>query len=237
MDNVLYNSCKGMGIVLSDIQQKQFAHYQELLLQWNEKMNLTAITNPRDVALKHFADSVSIGAQCMDFETKTVIDVGTGAGFPGIPLKIAFPSLQVTLLDSLQKRITFLDAVIDALSLEDITAIHMRAEDGGQSPELREQFDYAVSRAVAPLCILAEYCLPFVKQGGMFLSLKGPDVTGELEEAKAAIAALGGEVVCVKPVEIPLSDLHHSLVMIQKIRQTPIRFPRKAGKAVKKPIK
>lgn len=237
MDNVLYDSCKAMGIVLSDKQQKQFMDYQKLLLQWNEKMNLTAITTPRDVALKHFADSISIGAQCVDFENKTVIDVGTGAGFPGIPLKIAYSSLQVTLLDSLQKRITFLDTVIDALSLEGIKAIHMRAEDGGQSPELREQFDYAVSRAVAPLCILAEYCLPFVKQGGMFLSLKGPDVSEELEEAKAAIDTLGGEVLFVKPVEIPFSDLHHSLVMIQKIRQTPIRFPRKAGKAIKNPIK
>ena len=235
---ILLESCKQMGIVLSLKQQEQFHQFEKLLLHWNEKINLTAITEPKDVAIKHFADSVSIGAgDFVNFEGKTAVDIGTGAGFPGIPLKIVFPSLEITLLDSLLKRTTFLETVIQELSLQGITAVHSRAEDAGHNGCFREQFDYALSRAVAPIAVLAEYCLPFVKPGGALLALKGPDVERELTEGERAIHLLGGEVAFVKPVNIPLSDLHHSLVMIKKIGQTPIRFPRKAGKAVKSPIK
>jgi 16S rRNA (guanine(527)-N(7))-methyltransferase GidB len=239
MDNrqLLKDSLEKMGISLSENQTQQFFDYKSLLVEWNEKMNLTAITDEREVIIKHFVDSISILSEVKIEEGAEIIDVGTGAGFPGLPVKIIRPDLKVTLLDSLNKRIGFLDEVCTQLGLENVDNIHSRAEDGGQSPMLREKFDYCLSRAVANLAVLSEYCLPFVKVGGMFVSLKGPDAVQEIKDAEIAIKKLGGEVERVIKIEIPNSDITHSLIIIKKIDNTPKIYPRKAGTASKKPIK
>lgn len=234
---LLKESCEQMGVFLSEEQLQQFMDYKDCLLEWNEKMNLTAITDEVQIIQKHFVDCISIGATVPPKENATVIDVGTGAGFPGIPLKIAFPSLKITLLDSLQKRITFLEEVVRRLDLKEVTCVHSRAEEAGKNPDYREQFDYCMSRAVANLPVLAEYCLPFVKQEGWFLSMKGPNVDVEIEEAENALAILGGNIIDKKEVDIPFSDLRHTILLIKKVGQTPKQYPRKAGKVIKNPIK
>ena len=233
---LLLETCQDMGIHLTQEQIKQFAQYQELLLQWNEKMNLTAIVEPKEIAIKHFADSLSIANVVPLQEGSRVIDVGTGAGFPGIPVKIGFPNVEMTLLDSLQKRIGFLEEVVENLGLTGVDCVHSRAEDGGKNPMYREQFDYCISRAVANLAVLSEYCLPFVAVGGLFLSLKGPDTENERLAAEKAITVLGGKIEKVYPITIPNSDLHHQLICIRKVEKTPSQYPRKAGKATKNPI-
>lgn len=215
----------------------ELVNYMKGILEWNEKINLTAITEDRDIIQKHFVDCVSIASKIDIPSGATVIDVGTGAGFPGIPVKIAFPDIEITLLDSLNKRINFLQEVVSSLGLENVNCVHSRAEDGGQNGEYREQYDMCISRAVANLAVLSEYCLPFVKVGGAFVSLKGPDVKEELEESKKALEKLGGEVIGVEKIDIPKSDITHSLVIIKKVRQTPKAYPRKAGKVTKNPIK
>lgn len=218
-------------------QAQQLETYYELLIEWNEKINLTAITEESDVITKHFLDSLMcfksgvIDADC------SVIDVGTGAGFPAIPMKIANNELKITLLDSLAKRLNFLNDVIEKLALTDITCVHARAEDGGKNVDLRESFDVAVSRAVANLSTLSELCLPFVKVGGYFVSMKGPSAEEEISEAKGAIKILGGSVEKVVPYEIPTSDLRHNLVVIKKIAKTPKKYPRNAPKPMKIPLK
>ena len=237
METLLYESCKQMGVLLEQHQLEQFLNYQNLLLQWNEKMNLTAITEKRDVILKHFADCVSIVSEISFEKYASVIDVGTGAGFPGIPLKIVCPSIHMTLLDSLQKIIYFLEEVIAKLSLKNIKCIHSRAEDSGRDIQYREQYDYCVSRAVANLAALSEYCLPFIKIGGMFVALKGKDAEKEVEQSQKAIKALGGEITELKQISIPYTDLQHKIVLIKKVGQTPKQYPRKAGKVLKNPIK
>ena len=199
-------------------------------------MNLTAITDEREIMLKHFADCLMLCPETDALGGKTVIDVGTGAGFPGVPLKIARPELEVTLLDSLNKRITFLNEVVSGLGLEKVKCLHLRAEDGGADKNLREKFDLCVSRAVADLSVLSEYCLPFVKVGGYFISMKGPDVSEEIERAKKAVKLLGGSIEEVKKTAIPGTDIVHSLVIIKKGKPTPPKYPRKAGKAKKEPI-
>lgn len=234
--SLLLESAQALGIALSEAQTDQFMQYLSLLLEWNEKMNLTAITDPVEVVQKHFIDCISVLPHLDLQGGETMIDVGTGAGFPGVPLKIASPALQVTLLDALQKRLTFLDTLTQSLDLYDVTLVHSRAEDGGQNPDLREQFDLCVSRAVANLAVLLEYCLPFVKVGGKLAALKGPDAAQEIEQAQNALQILGGKVTAVIPITIPQTDLQHQLVLVEKIAPTPQRYPRKAGKISKKPL-
>ena len=235
MDKLLVDACAQMGIELSAEQTKQFLEYKDLLLEWNEKMNLTAITEDREVILKHFADSLTL-LPYVKVQGKSVIDVGTGAGFPGIPIKIAVPEVKLTLLDSLNKRIKFLEEVCNKLGLKGVDCIHSRAEDGGRNKALREKFDICVSRAVANLSVLSEYDLPFVKAGGQLIALKGPAGYEEAEDAKKAIKLLGGEISDIKEIELPYTDIKHTIIFINKIKQTPTKYPRKAGTITKDPI-
>ena len=225
-----------LRITLSNEQLEQFLIYYEMLVEWNEKMNLTAITDFQDVMKKHFVDSVSLIKAYDVTKSVSIIDVGTGAGFPGLALKIAFPQLRVTLLDSLNKRILFLDAVIDKLNLSDVETIHGRAEDFAKPGKLREKFDLCVSRAVANLSTLSEYCLPFVKKGGMFISYKSEKISEEFEMAENAISFLGGRVKNQVEFTLPDSDIYRNLFVIEKIKETPKKFPRKAGLPSQEPL-
>lgn len=230
------NGLSSIGITLDEKQTSQFMKYYELLVEWNSFMNLTAITEFDDVCLKHFVDSLSLCKVINCNKNLSVIDVGTGAGFPGIPLKIAFPELEVTLLDSLGKRVKFLNEVIDQLGLSGISAIHGRAEDYAKPDKLREHFDVCVSRAVANLSTLSEYCLPYVKKGGFFVSYKSEKVQEESEKAKRAIQILGGEVYKQEEFTLPDSDIYRNLFVIKKVDITPKKYPRKAGLPSKEPI-
>jgi len=232
LTNLLTQSAATVGVQLTARQATQFLHYKDLLLEWNEKINLTAITDESEVMVKHFADSLSL-APFLQSST-SLIDIGTGAGFPGLPLKISLPNLNVTLLDSLNKRLMFVNEVISALELNGITTIHSRAEDGARK-ELREKFDYATARAVSRLSVLAEYCLPYVKIGGTFIAYKGVDIADEISEAIPALKVLGGEVTEIK--EIKFNNLHHSLIMLTKYRQTPLQYPRPPAKIAQSAIK
>lgn len=211
-----------------------FYKYYKLLIEWNEKINLTAITDEDEVATKHFLDSLFHGGKIKD--GMSIIDVGTGTGFPGLPIKIDNPSLSLTLVDSLNKRVNFLGEVSEKLGLENVQIIHSRAEELGKNPKHREKYDVCVSRAVANLTTLCELCLPFVKVGGYFVSLKGPKADEELAAAQKAIKILGGEFEEIKDYEIPGTDLHHNIVIIKKISQTPTKYPRKAPKPLKEPL-
>lgn len=225
------------SIQLTDKQIKQFEKYYEMLIETNKVMNLTAITDRNEVIEKHFIDSLlCIKAINLD-GFKSLIDVGTGAGFPGIPLKIAFPHLEVTLMDSLNKRVGFLHDVIEELELENIEAIHDRAEDMARNPEYREQFDLCVSRAVANLAVLSEYCLPFIKVGGAFLSYKSSKVESEIVEAANAIDILGGKIESYEKFCLPGTDMERTILVIRKEKNTPEKYPRKPGAVQKKPIK
>ncbi len=229
---------KQLHLELSKKQILQFISYYELLIDWNSRMNLTAITEFEDVLKKHFIDSLSLISAVSDLAQKQydLIDVGTGAGFPGIPLKIAFPNLKITLLDSLNKRIQFLNEVICKLELQDIEAVHGRAEDFAKPDQFRERFDLCVSRAVANLATLSEYCIPFVKPGGFFISYKSEKVNVELEEAKKAISVLGGSFQKNIEFLLPHSDITRNFIVIQKKNKTPLKYPRKAGLPSKEPI-
>lgn len=229
---------KEWNIVLSDEQLILFDKYMDLLLEWNEKINLTAITDIDEIYKKHFLDSLSL-IKCIDDlgdKEYTLLDMGTGAGFPGIPLKIAFPNLKITLADSLNKRIDFLNIVIDELDLKDINAIHARAEELAHDEKYREQFDVVVSRAVANLSVLSEYCLPFVKVDGIFVSYKSGNSSEEISASKNAIGMLGGKLINTFDFMLPDSDYSRSNVYIKKIKSTEDRFPRKAGTPSKKPL-
>lgn len=224
------------GLTLTENQLMQFIRYYELLTDWNQRMNLTAITEYDDVMKKHFVDSVSL-VRAYDLSGNiSVIDVGTGAGFPGLALKIAFPHLKMTLLDSLNKRIQFLDAVIEDLDLTDIKTVHGRAEDYAKPDKLRESFDLCVSRAVANLSTLSEYCLPFVKVGGQFISYKSEKITEEITAAQKAITILGGRVKEQVQFLLPDSDIYRNLFIIEKVKRTPVKYPRKAGLPGKEPL-
>lgn len=224
------------GISLTQKQLGQFLDYYEMLIQWNEKINLTAITEYEDVMKKHFVDSVSLVMACDLKKDLSVIDVGTGAGFPGLALKIVFPDLQVTLLDSLNKRIRFLDEVISELGLHGVSAIHGRAEEYAKEDMFRESFDLCVSRAVANLSTLSEYCLPFVRINGFFISYKSEKVLEELAGADHAISLLGGKVEDQVEFVLPNSDIRRNFVIIKKFRETPLKYPRKAGLPSKEPL-
>ena len=228
-----------LNITLTDEQIEQFLQYYEMLVEKNKVMNLTGITEYEEVIQKHFLDSLSLIRVIPDIASQklTVIDLGTGAGFPGIPLKIAFPELEITLMDSLNKRILFLQEVIDALGLKKVSAVHGRAEEMASNAAHRQQYDLCVSRAVSNLAVLTEYCLPFVKKGGLFVSYKSADSDAEIQEGKKAISILGGKLTSVDKFQLPDSDLGRALVCIKKVKDTPKKYPRKAGTPAKLPLK
>lgn len=227
---------KYFNVELSELQITQFLKYYELLVEWNEFMNLTAITEYEDVMKKHFVDSLSLIKTYDVNKSVSVIDVGTGAGFPGLALKIAYPNLKVTLLDSLNKRINFLNHVIEQLGLEGVETVHGRAEDFAKPGKFREKFDVCVSRAVANMTSLSEYCLPFVKLGGEFISYKSEKMNEEMDNAKKAISILGGKFDRCEEFILPESDIFRNLVVIRKVKETPKKYPRKAGLPTKEPI-
>ena len=231
------NKMKLFGIELSELQKNQFNRYYDLLIEWNDKINLTAITDKKDVIKKHFEDSLSITSVIDMNDIDSVIDVGTGAGFPGIPLKIVFPSLKLTLLDSINKRINFLNTVVDELGLSDVTALHGRAEEIGRNASYRESFDLCVSRAVANLSTLSEFCLPFVKIGGYFVSYKSEKADDEYKDAENAITLLSGGNVRIEDVIIPDTDLTRKMIIIEKIEKIDDKYPRRAGVPLKKPLR
>ena len=236
MNKLLLDKISDLEIELDVNQTEQFIRFYELLVEWNKVMNLTGITEYDKVVEKHFVDSLSI-VKAVDLNNmNVVIDIGTGAGFPGIPLKIAFPHLKITLLDSLNKRIKFLNAVIDELGLKDIKTIHGRAEDFAKQSEYREKYDLCVSRAVANLATLSEYCLPYVNVNGLFIPYKSGDIEEELNNSKKAIQILGGNIENTIKFELPGTDIGRSFVKIRKIKNTGKKYPRKAGLPSKEPL-
>lgn len=234
---LMKESSEKEGLIFDENKYNQFIKYKNLLQEWNEKINLTAITEDEDIIKKHFIDCIKIFKFKELHNLKNIIDVGTGAGFPGLPIKIVKPEIKVTLLDSLNKRVNYLNEVIRELDLKDVETIHSRAEDGARQKHLREGFDAVVSRAVANMQVLSEFCLPYVKVGGYLIALKGPAIEEEMSGAKGAITTLGGKIEEIIPVEIEDTDLKHNLVVISKIKETPATYPRKAGTITKKPLK
>ncbi len=236
MSEMLKNRMDRLQIETNENMLEQFDLFYHLLVEWNKVMNLTGITEYEEVVEKHFADSLSL-ARFLDLnKIHTVIDVGTGAGFPGIPLKIAFPHLKVVLLDSLNKRINFLNEVIAKLDLKEIHTIHGRAEEYARKPEYREQFDLCVSRAVANLSVLSEYCIPYIRIGGIFIPYKSGDIDEEVAASRKAVDILGGQIDHVEKFQLPDTDIHRSFVFINKIKNTQKKYPRKAGTPAKEPL-
>lgn len=231
---ILFDGANEFNISLKEEQIDKFFKYKNILKEWNEKINLTAIEEDREVIIKHFIDSLSI-LPLIKSGSITLIDVGTGAGFPGIPIKIARESIEVTLLDSLDKRVRFLNEVIKQNALSGIKALHGRAEEKGILPEFREKFDICTARAVASLPVLIEYCLPFVKVGGFFIAMKGSN-TDEIDNSKKALDIIGGKIEEVKEFSLPFTDSKRNIFIIRKFRQTPTKYPRKAGKPSKEPL-
>ena len=236
MSEMLKNRMDRLQIETNENMLEQFNLFYHLLVEWNKVMNLTGITEYEEVVEKHFADSLSL-ARFLDLnKIHTVIDVGTGAGFPGIPLKIAFPHLKVVLLDSLNKRINFLNEVIAKLDLKEIHTIHGRAEEYARKPEYREQFDLCVSRAVANLSVLSEYCIPYIRIGGIFIPYKSGEIDEEVAASRKAVDILGGQIDHVEKFQLPDTDIHRSFVFINKIKNTQKKYPRKAGTPAKEPL-
>lgn len=223
-----------LNIELKEKQINQLYDYMNLLIEWNEKINLTAIIEPKEIILKHFVDSLTISKYIN--EKSTLIDIGTGAGFPGIPLKILRDDINITLVDSLNKRIKFLDEVIEKLNLDNIKTVHGRAEEIGRNIEYREKFDYATSRAVANIATLSEYLIPLINKNGKCIYMKGPNIDDELEKGKKAINVLGGKIFEKEEFKLPSSDIRRTIIVIEKIKNTPKKYPRKAGMPAKEPI-
>ena len=224
-----------LNIKFTEEQLEKFYQYMNLLLEWNEKINLTAIVESKEVILKHFIDSLTINKYLK--ENSTLADVGTGAGFPGIPLKILRPDIKITLVDSLNKRINFLNEVIEKLNLENIVTVHSRIEDFGKNKNYREKFDYVTARAVANLAVLSEYLIPIAKIGGKCVCMKGSNVEEEITSGKNAISVLGGKLERVDEFKLPDSDISRNVIVLSKVKNTPVRFPRKAGMPSKEPLK
>ena len=231
----LLEKASTMGVRFSVEQMDKFYKYMNLLIEWNEKINLTAIIEPNEIILKHFIDSITILKDIKD--GLTVVDVGTGAGFPGIPLSIMNPTLKITLVDSLNKRLIFLQEVINELDLKNVKLIHARAEEFGRNKKYREKFDVATSRAVANLATLSEYLLPLVKINGKAISMKAGNASQEIEDAEKAIKTLGGNINNIEEFNLPQSDIGRTIIIIDKIKETPGKYPRKPGTPAKEPIK
>lgn len=228
---------KEQGIELSEKQIQQFRRYFEILVEWNEKMNLTAITDEASVYLKHFYDSISASFHFDFTKVTTVCDVGAGAGFPSLPIKICYPHLHITIVDSLNKRIQFLNHLSDEIGLDHVEFVHARAEEFGQNPQYREKFELVTARAVARLSVLSELCLPLVKEGGQFLALKAASGDDELKDAKKAITVLGGKLVHHVAFELPVEESERTIYVFDKVKATPKKYPRKPGTPNKSPIK
>ena len=235
--DILKTACNDVGLSFDEEKYNRFIKYKEMIQDWNNKINLTAITENEEIIKKHFIDSIKIFKFEELRDLNYIIDIGTGAGFPGIPMKIADENKQIVLLDSLNKRINFLNEVAGELDLKDIKTLHGRAEDYSRKDEFREKFDAVVSRAVANLAVLSEFCLPYAKVNGYFIAMKGPAVDDEIKEAGNAISMLGGKIEKIIEVNIEDSDLKHNLVVIKKIKSTPSKYPRKAGVVTKNPLK
>ncbi|GED18272.1 16S rRNA (guanine(527)-N(7))-methyltransferase RsmG [Kurthia gibsonii] len=228
---------KEQGIELSEKQIQQFRRYFEILVEWNEKMNLTAITDEPSVYLKHFYDSISASFHFDFTKVTTVCDVGAGAGFPSLPIKICYPHLHITIVDSLNKRIQFLNHLSDEIGLDHVEFVHARAEEFGQNSQYREKFELVTARAVARLSVLSELCLPLVKEGGQFLALKAASGDDELKDAKKAITVLGGKLVHHVAFELPIEESERTIYVFDKVKATPKKYPRKPGTPNKSPIK
>ncbi len=234
--SLLKGGLEQLNIEFTTEQVEKLEVFKELMLEWNEKINLTSITEPEEVDIKHFLDSATCLATGYIKAGDNIIDVGTGAGFPGIPIKILNEKVSITLLDSLNKRIKYLEDVVSKTELKEVTLLHSRAEDAGISKQHRERYNIVLSRAVAAMNVLCEYCLPFVKVGGYFVCQKGPSYKEELDNADAAIKTLGGRLKEVKSYKLPYSDITHYIIIIEKIKITPTKYPRKAGKPSADPI-
>ena len=233
---LLTDGCAQMGLDLNEMQVSRFKKYISLLLEWNHKFNLTAITDPKEIIVQHFLDSLSVLKLDRIKENASVMDMGSGAGFPGIPVKIMIPGIRLTLVDAVQKKTLYLKEVIRQLELEESEAIHARAEDLGRMESRREKYDVVLSRAVAELRVLTEYCLPFARTGGYFVSHKGPAVAEEVRNAEKAIRILGGQMERVEKMQVPYSEKTHILVVIKKTTKSPAKYPRAAGKPKKSPL-
>lgn len=235
--DIINTACVNVGLDFNQDKYEKLMKYKTLLKEWNEKINLTAITEDEEIIKKHFIDSIKAFKFSGLRQSKRIIDVGTGAGLPGIPIKIVQPEIDIVLLDSLNKRVNFLNEVIRQLDLKNISAIHGRAEDFANESKYREKFDIAVSRAVANMAVLSELCIPYVRPNGYFLALKGPAVEQEIAEGNKAIETLGGKLLEIINVDVEDTELNHNLVVVKKVIVTSSIYPRKAGTASKKPIK
>lgn len=239
MDNreILKSGLNELGIDIDDFKIDKFEKYKDLLIEWNKNINLTAIEDEKEIYIKHFIDSISCLTTNYIKDGDKIIDVGTGAGFPGIPIKMILENVDLTLLDSLNKRINFLKEVCTSADFKSVEFVHGRAEDFGQNPDYREKYDIATARAVAGLPVLLELCVPFIKVGGYFVCLKGPSLDEELKQSKKAIEELGMEFVERVDIKLPHTDIKHNILVLKKIKNTPTKYPRKAGKPSKSPIK